>query len=129
MKRVFSMLLAVLLIASLLPATAMASSSKKTVYVSSTGEGTLNLRSGPSTSCDSKGYVYHGDRVSVLDRSGEWSKVRTDSGRTGWIKTKYIDGTTKALGTGLKTVRTSSSLNLRSGPGTGYARVGTVCDG
>lgn len=128
MKRVFSIMLAVVLLLSVLPASAMAASSKKTVYVSSTGEGTLNLRSGPGTGYDPKGYVYHGDRVTVLDRSGEWSKVRTESGRTGWIKTKYIDGTTKSLGTGLKTVHTSSSLNLRSGPGTGYARVGTVCD-
>ena len=129
MKRVFTVLLAVLLLVSAVPVSALASSGKYTVYVSSTGEGTLNLRSGPGTDYEPRGYVYHGDRVSVLDRSGIWSKVRTSSGRTGWIKTKYIDGTTKELGTGSKVVRTSSSLNLRSGPGTQYAWKGTVCDG
>jgi len=129
MKRVFSLLLVVLLLMSALPFSAMAES-KRTVYISSTGEGTLNLRAGPGKDYDVKGYVYHGDRVTPVDRSGIWSKVRTDSGRTGWIKTKYIDGTTRELGTGTKTVRTNGgSLNLRSGPGTGYGIRSSVWNG
>ena len=91
MKRVIAILLTALLLATALPAAALASSSARTVYVSSTGEGTLNLRSGPGKEYESKGFVHHGNRVTVLDRCGEWSKVRTDSGRTGWIKTKYIE--------------------------------------
>lgn len=122
-------LLALALLLGAFPASAMAAS-RKTVYVSSTGSGTLNLRAGPGKDYDVKGYVHHGDRVSVLDERGIWSKVRTDDYKTGWIKTKYIDGTTRALGTGTKTVRTSGdSLNLRSGPGTHYSVRGYVWNG
>lgn len=130
MKKVFSAVLAILLLISVLPTAALASSSK-TIYISSTGSGTMNLRSGPGKGYDVKGYVHHGDKVSVLDKSGEWSKVKTSSGKTGWIKTKYIDGTTKALGTGKKTVKVPSgeTLNLRSGPGTGYSVKGSVKNG
>lgn len=129
MKRVLSILLAALLLAAALPASALAAS-QRTVYISSTGSGTLNLRSGPGKDTGVKGYVCHGDRVTPLDESGIWSKVRTESGKVGWIKTKYIDGTTRALGTGTKTVRTSGgSLNLRSGPGTGYGIRGSVPNG
>lgn len=129
MKRYISILLAVMLLMCALPASAMASSTK-TVYVSSTGEGTLNLRAGPGKEYDSIGYVHHGDEVKVLDHSGIWSRVRTEDGDKGWIKTKYIDGTTRKLGTGLKTVKTSGgSLNLRTGPGTWYSVKGTVYNG
>ena len=130
MKRVLAILLAAMLLACALPAGALASS-PKTVYVSSTGSGTLNLRSGPGKDYEVKGYVYHGDKVTPLDKSGEWSKVKTASGKTGWIKTKYIDGTTKALGTGTKTVKvpSGSELNLRSGPGNEYSVKGQVKNG
>ena len=129
MKRVLSILLAVLLLAGALPMSAMASS-RKTVYISSTGSGTLNLRAGPGKDYDVRGYVNHGDCVTQIDTSGIWSKVRTEAGKTGWIKTKYIDGTTRALGTGTKTVKTSGgSVNLRSGPGSDYGIRGSVWNG
>ena len=105
MKKLVALLLAVMLAAAILPGAALADSARRTVFVSSTGSGTLNLRSGPGKGYEPKGYVYHGDTVTVLNRSGEWSKVKTTSGRIGWIKTKYIDGTTKALGTGIREFR------------------------
>jgi len=129
MKRVISLLMAALLILCALPVSAMAET-WKTVYISSTGSGTLNLRSGPGKDYDVVGYVNHGDEVQVLKKSGEWSRVKTEDGDKGWIKTKYIDGTTKSLGSGTKTVKTSGgSLNLRSGPGTSYGVKGQVANG
>jgi uncharacterized protein YgiM (DUF1202 family) len=117
-----------LIVIAMLPTAALAAS--KTVYISSTGSGSMNVRSGPGKSYSVKGYVHHKDTVDVLDKSGEWSKVKVhDNGVTGWIKTKYIDGTTRELGTGTKTVSCSSSLNLRTGPGTNYSAKGTVKDG
>lgn len=130
MKKFLSMLMVFLLIAAMLPAAALAAS--KSVYISSTGSGTMNVRSGPGKGYSVKGYVHHKDTVDVLDKSGEWSKVRVnDNGVVGWIKTKYIDGTTKDLGTGSKTVRVSSgsNLNLRTGPGTSYSIKGQVKNG
>lgn len=129
MKRVITMILAVLLLMSALPMSALAAT-KYTVYISSTGSGTLNLRSGPGKDYDVKGYVSHGDRVTLLDEEDEWSEVRTASGRTGWIKTKYIDGTTRSLGSGYKYVKTNGgSINLRTGAGTGYGVKGSVANG
>ena len=129
MKKLICLLLVALLVAAL-PMSALAAG--KTVYISSTGSGSLNLRSGPGKDYSVKGYVFHGDTVTVQDSSGEWSKVKVDgTGKTGWIKTKYINGTTKDLGTGTKTVKVPSgdSLNLRSGPGTSYATKGKVKNG
>ena len=131
MKKTLSIIMVVLLLVAALPMTALAASAKA-VYISSTGSGTLNLRSGPGKSYSVKGYVHHGDKVTPISSDGEWSKVKVqDSGKTGWIKTKYFDGTTKDLGTGSKTVKVSSgsNLNLRSGPGTSYSVKGTVKNG
>ena len=129
MKKVFAILLAVMLLAAALPVAAMAEG-KYTVYISSTGSGTLTLRAGPGTDTGVNGYIHHGDSVTELDTSGIWSFVKTASGNVGWIKTKYIDGTTRELGTGYKYVRTNGgAVNLRAGAGTGYATRGSVYDG
>ena len=132
MKRFLAILMAALLCAAMLPTAALADSGTRTVYVSSTGSGTLNLRSGPGKEYDSTGYVQHGDKVTVSETHGEWSRVKVSgSGKAGWIKTKYIDGTTKQLGTGSKTVKVPSgeSLTLRAKPSTGAASRGTVKNG
>ena len=129
MKKIVSILLAVLLMMSALPVTALAAT-KYTVYISSTGSGTMNLRAGPGKDYDVKGYVHHGDKVTRLDVDGIWSKVKTSSGKTGWIKTMYIDGTTKDLGTGYKYIDADgNSVNVRTGAGTGYAAKGKAYDG
>lgn len=129
MKRVFAILMVMALLAAALPVGAMAAT-KYTVYISSTGSGTLTLRSGPGTDYGVNGYVHHGDRVTRLDTSGAWSRVKTSGGRTGWIKTKYINGETRELGTGYKYVKTSGgAVNLRAGAGTEYASRGTVANG
>ena len=102
MKRILSIMLALLLLAAMLPATAFAASSR-TIYVSSTGKGTLNLREGPGYEYDVLGYVHHNNKVKVYESSGVWSRIKYGK-LSGWIRTMYIDGTTKALGTGFKAV-------------------------
>ena len=104
MKRFVSILLALMLFIAVMPTTAFAGSTK-TVYVSSTGSGTLNLREGPGYEYEVKGYVKHNYKVSVKDTSGVWTKVKVKkTGKIGWIRTMYIDGTTKALGNGYKAI-------------------------
>ena len=124
-KRLVSLFL-VLALCLAIPAAALA----EKVYISSTGKGTLNLRKGPSTDYVVVGYVKHNAKVTVKDTDGDWSKVKVSStGKTGWIKTMYIDGTTKDLGTGTKQVDSEVALPLRKGPGTSYEKIGTVHDG
>ena len=104
MKRFVSILLALMLFIAVMPTAAFADSTK-TVYVSSTGSGTLNLREGPGYEYAVKGYVKHNYKVTVKATSGVWSQVKVKkTGKTGWIRTMYIDGTTKALGNGYKAI-------------------------
>ena len=131
MKKYLKILLSTCLVLALLVGTALAET--RSVYISSTGSGTLNVRSGPGKSYSVSGYVHHGDAVTLTGTtSGEWTKVKVnDNGVTGWIKTKYIDGTTASLGSGTKTVSVPGglNLNLRSGPSTGHSILGKVRSG
>lgn len=112
MKRFVSILLAMLLIISVMPATAFAASTK-TVYVSGNGTGTLNLRSGAGYGYSVVGYVNHNDKVTVKSKSGSWSKVKLQkNGKVGWIRTIYIDGTTKSLCTGYHQLKASSGEKI-----------------
>lgn len=100
----------------------------------------VNFRSGPATSYSSLGKFPNGASVSVLGQSGAWYQV-SYNGRTGYVHGDYLRITTggggstaptqappAAEGIGVGIVR-ASSLNVRSGPGTGYSRVGSLPNG
>lgn len=81
----------------------------------------LNIRSSASTDGERVGGLKYGARVEILEKSGNWGRTKD-----GWISLDYVyqDGTT-----GKKTAKgivTGSELNIRSGPGTGYASVGSL---
>ena len=81
----------------------------------------LNIRSDTSTTAEKVGSLKYGARVEILEKSGNWGRVKD-----GWISLDYVyqDGTT-----GTKTAKgivTGDQLNIRSGPGTGYASVGSM---
>jgi len=88
-----------------------------------TGDG-LNIRSGPGTGHDSVGNYTYGARVNILEQINGWGC--TDKG---WISMQYvyIDGT-KGAEAGTGTV-TGDNVNIRSGPGTAYAVVGSLSEG
>lgn len=80
----------------------------------------LNIRSEGSTNGTRLGSLTYGDRVEVMEKSGNWGRTKY-----GWVCLDYIyqDGTT-----GSKTASgtiTANGLNIRSGPGKGYASVGS----
>lgn len=120
MKRIVSLMLALMLIIAVMPTSAFAASTK-TVYVSRNGgDSRIYLREGPGYDYEDIGSVVkHNDKVTVKKTSGEWSKVKVSrTGKTGWIRTYYIDGTTKKLGTGshvvLKKTKVYSKANNSS---------------
>lgn len=81
----------------------------------------LNVRSDASTNSDTVGSLNYGARVEILEKNGKWGRTKD-----GWVSLDYIyqDGTT-----GVKTAKgivTGDQLNIRSGPGTGYASVGSM---
>ena len=81
----------------------------------------LNIRSSASTTAERVGSLKYGARVEILEKSGTWGRTKD-----GWISLDYVyqDGTTGAKTA--KGIVTGSELNVRSGPGTGYASVGSM---
>ncbi len=88
----------------------------------------LNVRSGPGTNYDRVKTLNAGARVNVLERikigNTTWGCIDG-----GWISMDYVyvDGTT-GEGSGTGTI-TGDDLNIRSGPGTNYDRVGSLSKG
>ena len=106
-----------------------------TVYVSKDG-GSLNLRAGKGTNYAVTGYAVHGESVTVLENSGEWSKIRVErTGKVGYIRSSYIRGGPTPPPSGgtssyepalLMTKTVGGSVHLRAGAGTGYQSLGTL---
>lgn len=88
--------------------------------------GSLNVRCGPGTSYDKVDTVSAGEKVSYYQTSGSWIRIKE-----GWISSSssyvYKEGD-KGEGAGSGTI-TASSLNVRSGPGTGYNSVAKLKEG
>lgn len=83
----------------------------KNVQVSKSGTITassLNLRSGPGTAHSSTGLITKGQAVTVLSVSGDWSRIKTIEGRTGWVYNKYIG---PAAAVSAKPVSANSTAN------------------
>ena len=89
----------------------------------------LNFRSGPSTSHSIIGSLQKGQQVEYISESGSWAKVKYN-GVTGYVHGDYL---TKSTSTGISTsqgttqyVNSTSGLNVRSGAGTTYFKLGTL---
>lgn len=122
--RVCSLLLALMLLIGLFPATALAEGSLLygIGFVNANG---LNLRQMPSTDCAVLATANSGDCVVVLGQEGDWFHVNYNL-LDGYMNAAYLNVSTAEnaeLGYGRVT---GSSVNLRSGPDTSYPQVGTV---
>lgn len=84
----------------------------------------LNIRSSAGTDGDRVGSLKYGDRVEILEKSGDWGRISK-----GWISLNYVyqDGTTGAKSA--KGIVTTDGLRIRSGPGTTYESVGSYNSG
>lgn len=92
-----------------------------TYYITATQ---LNIRDQANTNGKQVGTYTQGDKVTILETSNGWGK--TDKG---WISMQYAY---KNGATGQNTAKgivTGNGLNIRSGPGTGYASVGNYASG
>ncbi|WP_237053040.1 SH3 domain-containing protein [Marilutibacter chinensis] len=85
----------------------------------------LNVRSGPGTGYAVVGTANSGETyVTTGQTSGAWKKIWFDSNAR-WV---HASSYTQAVNVSCGKV-TASTLNVRSGPGTGYSVVGTVSSG
>jgi len=86
--------------------------------------GTVNLRSGPSTNNSIVRTLTPGTSVEVLEnQSNGWSRVR-QNGTDGFIRSDLISAAGSG-GTG-STLRTLTGVNFRSGPSTGHSKLKTL---
>ncbi len=88
----------------------------------------LNVRSGPGTNYGGVGSMNYGDRVTILQVI-DYGNTSWGCTKNGWISMDYIyvDGTVGEK-SGTATIL-GDQLNIRSGPGTGYASVGSLNKG
>jgi stage II sporulation protein D len=94
----------------------------------------LNVRSGPSTRNHRVGMVVRGNKLTILEKSGEWYKMEY-KGLQGYVHGNYIKfeggSTTQPTNPGSgnvigKGTVVASLLNVRSGAGTNYRRIGAL---
>lgn len=134
-KKLIALLTIILVVAMMLPA--FASAEKITLAYSN---GSLTLRMGAGTSYSAVAYLKDGDTVTVLNKGSVWSKVRTTSGKEGYVKNLYISGIGSEYASGneyfsnrptgtIKTKYASSTVNLRSGASTSTASISKLANG
>lgn len=89
--------------------------------VNAPSDGFLNLRTGPGGQYSVVMEMDHGTRVQTLEIAGKWARVRHQSGVEGWAFRKYM--VTGNRGPEMMFVHSPGDgfLNLRTGPGSGYA--------
>ncbi len=104
-----------------------------TVYVTSD---TLNVRSGPGTGYSVIDVIGYGTNGLILDGpvyvdGYTWYEIDYVGGKsTGWVAGEYLGYvSTGGIAIGSTVYVTSDTLNIRSGPGTGYAIESTVSYG
>ncbi|WP_405104459.1 N-acetylmuramoyl-L-alanine amidase [Paenibacillus sp. FSL K6-1217] len=65
----------------------------------------LRMREGPGTGHEVVGSLQSGNKVTILLRQGEWSRVRTAGGTVGWVSSQFLSG---------GTVRSASTVSSNS---------------
>jgi len=91
----------------------------------------LNFRQGPGTNYAVIGSLQKSEMVDGLGVSpdGQWAQVRKSTGVTGWASLKYMTEITPpppASSDDVLMIVTVDTLNVRSGPSTGYSVIGKV---
>lgn len=92
----------------------------------SVSSGKLNVRTGPSSGAAVVTALNKGSYVTLLSPSGSWWKVEYAPKKYGYCHADYIS---VVSGTPVTVNTQSGSLNVRSGAGTSYPRVGSAAKG
>ncbi len=86
-----------------------------------TVQGVVNLRSGPGTGYSSSGKLRRGDFLKVTETSGEWRKVVTSGGASGYVQQNYVSLGVRA--------QTTGNVHFRTGKGTQHSVLQTLPKG
>ena len=123
-RKILPVLIAVFILSALLFTSpyADAAQSRQAGQVSISG-GWLNVRSAPSATSSAVAKLYQGSLVTLHSRTDDWWRVEYADGRFGYCYADYI----RTLSAAAAQVKISSGyLNVRSGPGTGYAKIAAL---
>ena len=123
-KRLISTILMAFILASILPLTVQATDLSAGIVT--TNGGNLNVRSAASSGSSVVAKMPNGSYLTLVSRSGTWWRVEYASGRYGYCLSDYI---TKVSGTAAVVATNGSNLNVRSGAGTGYTKIGSLAKG
>ncbi len=88
-------------------------------YVSVVKDG-VNVRTGPGKSNPVYMELFSGYPLQVIERKGEWLKVKDFENDTGWIFSSLVEKGNTAI------VNAKSKANMRSGPGTSNSVVANI---
>ncbi len=99
------------------------------LLVNSPRDGFLNLRTGPGTRYNIIQRMAHGSEVETIEWVGNWVRVHHESGRTGWCSVRFLTHPADTSRWLYVDSPEDGYLNLREGPGTGYAIRQTMYNG
>ena len=119
-KRIVSLVLTIFIFAGAAAMPASAAGRTTKTGIAFVDASALRLRSAPSTASATLDYAYDGEVVVLLEKTGSWYKVIYNL-QTGYMHSSYLLSSTREnaeLGYGRVN---GSRVNIRSGPGTGYA--------
>lgn len=101
--------------------TGSVSSYEAAAVMTKTVNGAVNLRSGAGSGTSSLGTLSRGNFLKVISREGDWVKVVTTNGKTGYVYKNYVSFGVQA--------KTTGNVNFRKGAGTGYGIIRTLSTG
>ena len=128
MKKLIALILSAVTLTALLaaPFSASAANASSSAGLVDVSGGSLNVRRSASTSSEVISSLYKGSYLTLMWKTGSWWYVEYDDGRYGYCHSDYIDSVSSTA----KVVRTASgNLNVRSGAGTSYSRIGSLPSG
>lgn len=89
----------------------------------------VNVRSGPGTDYSILNTLTKGTAVTILETRGDWQQIQYGNLK-GWVTSRFISaGGTNASQSSYRLRVTGDLVNLRSGPDTGYNKVGQAHKG
>ena len=124
LRKRISLFLLIALLIGLLPVKVQASGRKAGIVI--TAGSNLNVRFSPTAGSTVLAKLSKGSYVTLVSKAGAWWQVEYAKGRYGYCHGDYIrevSSNTASVTTG------GSNLNVRSGGGAGYARIGSLPKG
>lgn len=104
-------------------------STEPTGPVYATATTTVNVRSSDSEIADKVTQVSKGTKVEVVEQKvNGWSKVVVN-GKTGYIKSEYLQMAEKASGNTIGTVKAKTTVNVRLSPSQNAEKLGVLAGG